>query len=770
MLALCDKPGALFAALVLLVGCPTVPDDVVVSDDDDSATTDDDDTTEPPEPLAPVVGVFNLTNVVQGPGVSYVEFSGGFGAFAAMPDDVFAPASYLGLDYGLDAPFWRTDLGAWPLPAPGEAEFVDLLQYYPWIATELIWWDGGVRVGAGAYLCGKLDIDHVIAYQVDDPINPGAAAWTPGGSITWENPAGVDLVDFVAPFAIPLPEAVVMIEPPEGSEVQVPAALDYTVRWQAGADGAFVTIGLLSIDDFAFIAHVPDTGEYVIPAAVLHDDFGAGRLDLVVARNLQTPLLHPQGDILFRSREERRATIDLLPDVVLDPPYAEAGDAVTVEVTWFTEDLSAGLEADFGDGIVVGAVTPDSTDIHKAQVSLQVQPDGLPGGRDVVLTLPGGETATVWAGFAVLNLIPSDDCASADAAPPLDPGQYWSTTVGLGNDYGLGLACLPWTLNGADAVYRIELEPNDTLMAVLDEPSPGDGALYLLSSCGDGGSAVACADAAFEGEPEALAYTSVDGGTYYLVVDAWFLGDWGFSAAWSLELAIEQEVIEPDWIVPGSSRAFVLFGPTPWDPGILPADIDLGDGVAADAAAVGAVPTELEFLGTASAAAIPGPRDIVVADAAGPVEFADALWVTGWPVWDSCAEASVAPALAPATTTGFAVQTSSSIDDVPCLDYLSAGPEVLLPVELTAGSTLDVAVTLPVEDAQLYVLQDCALPESCFVDAASDFTGPGEEELIIGWPVPETGRYYVVVDTYGGLLDPLHPWQFDLSVSVQQAR
>jgi hypothetical protein len=769
MLALTDKPGVLLAAL-LLVGCPTGPDDDDSSavDDDDTTAVDDDDTTEPPEPLAPVIGVFNLTNVVQGPGVSYVEFSGGFGEFAEMPDEVFAPASYLGLDYSLDAPFWRTDLGAWPLPALGEWQFIDLLTYYPWIAAELLWWDAGLRVGAGAYLCGQLDIDHVIAYQVDDPISPGAAAWTAGGAVTWENPGGLDVIDFIATDAIPLPDEVVMMQPTEGSEVQVPSALDYAIRWLPGDDGAFVTIGLLSIDDFAYIAHVPDTGEHVIPASVLHDDFGAGKLDLVVARNLQTPLAHPQGDILFRSREERRAIIDLLPDVVLDPPYAEAGEAVTVGLTWFTEDLSAGLEADFGEGIVVGAIVPDSSDVHRAEVSLQVQPEALPGGRDVVLTLPGGDPETLLAGFAVLNLLPSDDCASADAAAPLGPGQYWSTTVGLGNDQGIGVACLDWSLNGADAVYRVELEPNDTLLATLDEPLPGDGALYLLTSCGDGGSAVACADATFEGEVESLAYTSLGGGTYYLVVDAWSLGDLGFSAAWRLDLFIEQDVIDPDWIVPGSSRAFVLYGEAPWHAGILPADIDLGAGVAADAAAVGAVNTELEFLGTAAAGAVPGPRDITVSNgAAGPVAFEDALWVTGWPVWDSCAEASAAAAESPGTRTGFAVQTTSTIDDVPCLDYASVGPELMLPLELTAGAILDVAVTLPVEDAQLYILQDCALPESCFVDAVSDFTIEGEEELIVGWPVPETGRYYVVVDTYGGLLDPLHPWQFDLSISVQ---
>lgn len=765
-----DKPAVLLMALALLAGCPSTPDDddSALPDDDDTTGIDDDDTTEPPDPLAPVIGVFNLTNVVQAEGVSYVDLSGAFGLFAEMADDTFAPASYLGLDYGIDAPFWRTDLGAWPLPPLGEAEFVDLLIYYPWTATELVWWDGGVRVGVGSYLTGQRDFDHVIAYEVDDPISPGAAGWTAGGTLGWENAGGLDVIDFVAPDVIPLPDDVVMIEPQAGADVQIPGALDFAVRWQPGVDGAFVTVGLLSTDDYAYIAHVPDDGEHVIPASVLHDDFVTGPLDLVVARNLETALPHPQGDILFRSRVERRATIELLPDIVLDPPYAEPGQALDVELSWFTQDLSGGLEVDFGDGVVVGAVVPDSIDEHKVLVSLQVQPGAEPGGRDVVLTLPAGEPETLWSGFAVLNLLPSDDCASADATAPLESGAYWSTTVGLGNDQGAGLACLAWSLNGADAVYRVELEPNDTLVATLDEPSPGDGGMYLLTSCGDAGSAVACADATFEGEPEVLVYTSETGGTYYLVIDAWSSGGWGFSAAWQLELSIEQDVIDPDWIVPGTSRAFVLYGDSPWDPGILPAHIDLGVGVAADAAAPGAVPNELEFLATAASAAPTGPRDITVDNgAAGPVSYGEAYWVTGWPALDSCAEASPAVAVAPAVATGYGVQTTSTLEDIPCMPYPSVGPEILLPLELVAGALLDVTVTMPDEDAQLYILSDCALADSCFEDAVADATVEGEEEAILGWQVPASGRYYVVVDIYGGVLNPLAPWRFDLAITVQ---
>jgi hypothetical protein len=773
MVVVDHKRGLLAVVLAsLLVGCPPAPDDddstVVVADDDD-ATGDDDDTTPPPDPLAPVIGLFNLTNVVQAEGVSYVDFSGAFGSFVEQPDAVLSPAAYLGtFQYGADAPYWRIDLGGYPIPPLGEAEFVDMLAWYPWVPGEQTWWDGGDRIGLGNYLTGRLDFEDVTAYMVDDPVSPGAAAWTPGGVLSWQSELGEHVIDHTALDAIPLPEAVTLVEPAAFSTVEAPSALDLEVRWLPGSEGAFVTVGLIA-DGYAYIAHVPDNGEHVIPAVVLHDDFGPGPVELVVGRNLQSVLPHPQGDIIVRTREERRATVDLLPDIVIDPPYGQAGDTVGVEIAWFRESLSAGLTVDFGEGVVAGAVTPDPSDIHRATVQLQVLPEAAPGGRDVVLTTAAGTTETLLGGFAVLDLLPSDDCAGAEAEAPLETGVYHSTTVGLTDDLNSGYACLTWSLNGADAIYRVEMEPNDTLIALLDMPAPGDGALALLSTCGDPASAVACADAGVLGDPEALAYTSTSGGTYYLVIDAWAtVGGDGFAAPWQLDLTVEQDVIDPDWIVPGESRAFTLFGESPWDAGILPSDIHLGAGVAAGAASLGSVPTELDFLATAAVGAVPGPRDVLVDNgAAGTVSFDEALWVTGWPPWDACAVATAADGVAPGSATGYGAGATNTLSDIPCMPYESVGPEVILPLDLVAGEMLDAAVTMPIEDAQLYVLSDCGQPESCFAGAVADDTVQGEEEAIVGWVAPESGRYYLVVDIYGGVTSPLAPWQFDLSIQIQ---
>jgi len=778
MRAKSENTGLLLVAVILASvlglassGCGVTidDDDTAPGDDDDTAPGDDDDSTPPPDPLAPVIGTFNLTNVVQSEGQSYVDFSGAFGSVAERPEDTLSIAAYLAtFSYGADAPYWRLDLGAFPLPPEGGSEFVDMLAYYPWVPAEQQWWDGGRRIGAGNYLSTRLDLDDLSAYQVDDPISPGALGWTAGGRLRWENEGGNPVVAWAADDVIQLPEAMVMTSPTPGAEVTTPAALSYSVEWNPANDGSFVTVGLISDDDYAWIAHVADTGSFTIPQSILNDEFGAVELELVLGRTLEQSLAHPQGDILVRSREEQRASLRLLPDLVLEPGHGEAGQTLTLSVGWFTQDLSAGFTVDLGAGINVVSVQPDPTDIHRAEVTVQIASGLVAEPRDLTITLPGGYTETLVGAFAILNLSPSDDCSEANAQSPLGEGSWISTTGGLTNDYGSGIGCVPWSLNGADAVYRVAMEGGDTLIATLSQGENSDPALLLLSDCGNAQSTVACADNGYTGDSESLVYTAPSAGNYYLVVDSWVGGSYTApSGAFQLDVSLEADIIDPDWIVPGTSRAFTLFGEIPWSPGILPADIDLGAGIGIDATAAGSQPTELDLLASANSGAAVGPRDISVDNgSSGIVTFSEGLWVSGWPPYDSCLEASTAPGLQAGSAVGYGVQTSSAFDQVSCLPYNSTGPDVLLPFDLTQGQLLSATVLSP-EDTQLYILSDCNDPDSCFEDAASDSGLHFQEEEIIDWPVPSTGRYYLVVDIWGSVTEPLTPWLFDVQVSLQ---
>jgi hypothetical protein len=763
--------GLLLAMLLgaTIVGCGVTldDDDSAADDDDDDDAGDDDDATPAPDPLAPVIGLFNLTNVVQSEGQSYVDFSGAFGSVAEYPTETLSLAAYLAtFSYGADAPYWRLDLGAFPLPAEGESSFVDMLAYYPWVPAEQEWWDGGRRIGVGNYLSSRLDLDDLSAYQVDDPVSPGALGWTPSGALRWENEGGTPVVSWSQDEAVQLPPALTMTSPQPGAEVTTPAALPYTVEWQPGNDDSFVTVGLISDNDYAWIAHVPDTGSFTIPQTVLGDEFGATELELVLGRNQESILPHPQGNILVRAREERRARLRLLPDLILEPGYSEAGETLTLSLGWFTQDLSGGFTVDLGAGINVVAIQPDPSDIHRADVTIQVASGLSPESRDLTVTLPSGVSETLIGAFAILNLGPSDNCSSANAQLPLTPGSWISTTAGLTNDYGSGIGCVPWSLNGSDGVYRLDLEAGETLIASLDQGLNSDPALLLLSDCSNAQSTVACADNGLTGDSESLVYTASSAGSYYLVVDSWVGGSHtASSSAFQLDISVEADVITPDWIVPGTTRSFTLFGEVPWSSGILPADIDLGAGIGIDATAAGSQPNELDLLATANGGAEVGPRDISVDNGAGgTVSFDSGLWVSGWPPYDSCEEAVLAPGLTAGTALGYGVQTSSAFDLVSCLPYNSAGPDVLLPFDLTQGQFFSASV-LSEEDTQLYVLSDCTNPESCFDEAISDSGLNFEEESIESWQVPTTGRYYLVVDIWGSVTDPLNPWLFDLQVS-----
>jgi hypothetical protein len=325
---------------------------------------------------------------------------------------------------------------------------------------------------------------------------------------------------------------------------------------------------------------------------------------------------------------------------------------------------------------------------------------------------------------------------------------------------------VPWSLNGADGVYRLDLEVGETLIATVEQGLNSDPALLLLSDCSNAQSTVACSDNGLTGDSESLVYTASSAGSYYLVVDSWVGGSQTApSSAFQLDISLEADVISPDWIVPGTTRSFTLFGEVPWSSGILPADIDLGAGIGIDATAPGSQPNELALLATANAGAEVGPRDITVDNGtAGILSFDSGLWVSGWPPYNSCDEAALAPGLTAGTAVGYGVQTSSTFDLISCLPYNSAGPDVLLPFDLTQGQVFSASV-LSDQDTQLYVLSDCTNPDSCFDEAISDSGLNFEEESIESWQVPATGRYYLVVDVWGSVTDPLSPWLFDLQVA-----
>jgi len=751
--------------LITLLACSGGTDPVDDDDDDSAPAVDDDDATDPPDPLAERIGVFTLSRTtINGDADSaWVDFSGGFGTFAGVETDTVSVGAYLGtFNLGADVPYWRWDLGSWPLPALGEGELINLLDYLPWTPANETWWDAGDRVGLGNYLSLRADFESVSAYQVDDPLSPGNAAWTPGASLSWQNEGADPVVGWAGADALTLPMPAQLVEPAVGADNVVPAALPMTVRWTPRDDGATVTVGVLRDLGFAYIAQEEDDGEATIPGDALHEGFGEGIVQLFVARTISAELPHPQGAITVRARDEARVPVRLLPDVVIEPPFAAPGETVDVLVQWFTGDFDLETTAAFGEGVVVDGITPDSGDPHAATVTLSVDVAAELGGRAVELT-SAADSIIAPGAFAVLNLPPQDTCADADAGAPLDDGVQSSSTVGLRNDLGSGYACLEWALNGADAIYAVELEAGEVLSVLVANEAPADAALALLSEC-DPGAAVACVDDGFEGDPEELVYRATDAGTYYLVVDGYHFSDAGtaFSAPFDLFVERSLERLVPAWIVPGDSKLFSLLGNGAWSGGLSPADLDPGDDIQVEALSVSADPTLLDVRLAAAPDADPGPRTLAVDTEAFLAE--DALWVTELPLIDSCAEAQTADPLGSGSWTAFAPGSSSTIDEYPgCFTWLSPGPEVFLPLDLQAGQTVDVDVTDGL-DLQIVMMSDCTDPDACAIGVDDGFDG--DPEALVDWEVPADGRYYLVLDNFAE--NPSGAaWGYTLTVNVE---
>ena len=763
----------LLALAVATIACPTLDDD-----DSGPVANDDDETpTPPPEPLADIIGVFNLINVVQPDGSSYVDFSGAFGTFAGLDTTTLSPGGYLG-GFELGVSTFRFDLAGYPVPAEGTAEVVDLLDYLPWVPGDETWWDGGNAVAAGNYLSSRFQwtsedmADSVLAYAVDDPLSPGGAAWTPGARVGFETAGGPDVVAAAFPDAIAFPSAVTLNSPAEGTTISAPAARDLEVTWLPADDGASVMVVLVQSLGPAYVASVPDTGTHTIPTAVLHDDLPVGTYQLIVARDLEAVLDHPQGDIILRTREEARATIELLPDLVITPGFGEPGSVAQFTVDWFTGTWQEGTQLDLGEGISIAQVFPDAENPSRALVNLTILPTAPVGARTAEI-FNGDAFHTEEVAFWVYNLPPVNDCAGADSLGALGTGVFASSTEGLSNDVNSDISCLDWTLNGNDAVYRIDLLEGEDFVAWLDAPEPGDGALVLLEDCEDPTTAVVCADDGFSGEFEEIVFEAPRDGTWYLVVDAYTVAGYG-TRDLRYELTILYgdlipTLLDPGWIEPGATSVQTILGDVAWT-GVTSGDVEFGDGITVTSVQIGGDPTLLEVTATADNGAVTGPREVVVSPSVGDrSEFADGLWVTDWPSFDTCAEAVAGPSVTPGAGAGYAVGSDADMTDAACFAWGTGGPEVFLPVDIAAGETLSVTANSAddLDDIQIFVLTDCGDALSCIAEASSDEGLSGEEEAIVGWAPPVPGRYYLGVGLFAAPFETFAPaWGYDLTVVV----
>ena len=121
----------------------------------------------------------------------------------------------------------------------------------------------------------------------------------------------------------------------------------------------------------------------------------------------------------------------------------------------------------------------------------------------------------------------NDTCAGAILLPQCGavPIAYSGDATWAVNDYSPGAypsSCTGYTAVGQDVVYMLNLLVGDTFTVSYTRTSPGDASIYLVTDCANTvASCVIGADATVTGGTETFTYTSVAGGTYYLILDAY---------------------------------------------------------------------------------------------------------------------------------------------------------------------------------------------------------------------------------------------------------
>ena len=170
----------------------------------------------------------------------------------------------------------------------------------------------------------------------------------------------------------------------------------------------------------------------------------------------------------------------------------------------------------------------DCTDINASCVAGSDKPSGVTETLNPVvqqtatyyLIVDGFLTSGSGSGEVTAEIVHGDTCADAYRVPK-GSSQFNGTTTAYNADYGISASagsCTSWSQAGPDAVYKIELEDNETLTANLS--ATWDSSLYLITDCAQ--SDTSCVAGEDNGNPETITYQNTSGqaATYYLMVDS----------------------------------------------------------------------------------------------------------------------------------------------------------------------------------------------------------------------------------------------------------
>ena len=118
---------------------------------------------------------------------------------------------------------------------------------------------------------------------------------------------------------------------------------------------------------------------------------------------------------------------------------------------------------------------------------------------------------------------------SARAIEVFDGTALSADLVNANGDYNPGYGGCPGSgsASGKDVAYVITLAAGEEVTATMNPPT-FDAVLYLVTDCDDAaGTCLAGSDACCTGALEEIVYCSTEGGTYYIIADAYYSGAGG---------------------------------------------------------------------------------------------------------------------------------------------------------------------------------------------------------------------------------------------------
>ncbi len=291
---------------------------------------------------------------------------------------------------------------------------------------------------------------------------------------------------------------------------------DLDLSWIGAVDGE-VLVTLLG--DLSWHQVRLEGGETAnLPAATLAEAV-SDRFEVRIARVAVAAVEAGPGQVVYRFHREQRLQFVRSGVLTVEPDVLRLGEVTQLTVAHhdgtFVQDETS---FELGAGVVVDEVDVPDGEGTTALLAVTVLETAETGAHDITATT-ADETVVSERMLTVL-LPPAETCEEAFLLP--GDGLYHGRLAGGVDDYTAPDACPGNLAAGPDQVFAVELTDTQILSATLYHQG-ADVVLYLAADCASIESPLTCSDVGGVDVAEFVSFVPDvgDGGTFYLVVDAY---------------------------------------------------------------------------------------------------------------------------------------------------------------------------------------------------------------------------------------------------------